>query len=294
MNCKICEHEAAPIGTKRGAYRDQLFALARCASCGFTFVADPWTDYPEIYGEAYYRGQGADPMIDYVYELEHPERTIRVHEWRGILEVVRQLTPVNPATTWLDFGCGNGGLVRYVRQATACPIVGFEEGWVADHARSFGIPILRPDELAAREGTCDVVTAIEVIEHVERPVAVLEQIRRLLKPGGVLFMTTGNAEPHRDNMAKWAYVIPEIHISLFEPATLATALGRAGFLPEFVGPLRGFDAILRYKILKNLHKRDRGGWESLLPWPVLTRLADRSHRVTAHPIGRAIEERANP
>jgi SAM-dependent methyltransferase len=176
-----------------------------------------------------------------------------------------------------------------VRKEIGCDIIGFEEGWAADQARSFGIPVIRESELAEHYGTCDVVTAIEVIEHVEEPVEVLQRIRRLLKPGGVLFLTTGNAQPQRGKVVDWAYAIPEIHISFFEPGTLAKAMQKAGFSPQNRGFVPGFESILRYKILKNLKKRGAGGWESILPWSLLTRLANYSHQVTAHPVGLAIE-----
>lgn len=208
MTCKICGAEAVPIGSKMGTHHKQLFCFERCESCGFTFVANPWTDYAQIYNEAYYRGQGPDPWIDYVFELEHPESTIRIHEWQGILEVVQQLTAVSRQTKWLDFGCGNGGLVRHVKKSVGCDIVGFEEGWAADQARAKGIPVMREADLTAHDGTCDVVTAIEVIEHVDDPVGVLQRIRKLLKPGGVLFLTTGNAKPRRGKILDWGMPFP--------------------------------------------------------------------------------------
>jgi hypothetical protein len=34
----------------------------------YAFVANPLTDYTQIYNEAYYRGEGADPLLDYVFE----------------------------------------------------------------------------------------------------------------------------------------------------------------------------------------------------------------------------------
>lgn len=288
MTCKICGTEAAPIGEKRGTHHEKVFLFERCEWCGFTFVANPWTDYGQIYNEAYYRGQGPDPWIDYVFELEHPERTVRIYEWAGILQVVQQLTEISSSTKWLDFGCGNGGLVRHVRREARCEIAGFEEGWVADLARGYGIPILEENELISCENMFDVVTAIEVIEHVDDPVSLLRRIRRLLKPGGILFLTTGNAEPRRGRILDWGYAVPEIHISFFEPQTLAKAMQKAGFSTHFGGFLPGFDDILRYKILKNLKIREAAVWQRLLPWRTLTRLADRSHQVTAHPYGRAI------
>ncbi len=259
------------------------FHFHHCDACAFTFVANPWTDYAEVYDEAYYRGQGADPWIDYVFELEHPERTVRIHEWRGILEAVQSCVPVTAQTHWLDFGCGNGGLVRHL--AGRCEAVGFEEGWIADEARKRRIPILTVGELEPLAGSFDVVTAIEVIEHVEKPVEMLLRIRRMLKPGGLLFLTTGNAEPQRGKILDWRYATPEMHISFFEPQTLATAMEMAGLRAEFRGYGPGFTNIIRYKILKNLKWREASTLESLLPWGILSRAADRLHGVTAHPTG---------
>ncbi len=100
------------------------------------------------------------------------------------------------------------------------------------------------------------------------------RIRALLKPGGLLFYTTGNARLHRKNLARWTYVVPEIHISFYEPRTLDRALREAGFTPEYRGYLPGFTDILRFKILKNLRVRRRSGWEERIPWEAAARLAD--------------------
>ena len=65
----------------------------------------------------YYAGAGADPLVDYVGEIEYPAETIRIYEWRGLMSVVAALVPLRPETRWLDFGCGTGGLVRHCRNA---------------------------------------------------------------------------------------------------------------------------------------------------------------------------------
>jgi SAM-dependent methyltransferase len=192
------------------------------------------------------------------------------------------------STTWLDFGSGNGGLVRYCQKQNLCRVVGFEEGAIRDDAARHGIPFLNRDELERRVGTFDVVTAIEVLEHIENPLEALRQIRSLLRPGGVFFLTTGNAEPYRASLLDWQYVIPEIHISFYEPETLRQALLCTGFRPEFRGYLPGFTDIIRFKILKNLRIRHRATWQDLLPWPLLARLADARYRVSSHPIAWAV------
>jgi cyclopropane fatty-acyl-phospholipid synthase-like methyltransferase len=260
------------------------FVLRHCPACHFSFVANPWTDYAAIYSEAYYAGKGADPLVDYEFELDFPAVTIRRHEWRGITAAVASLTPLTATTTWLDFGCGNGSLVRYCQTNNLCRAFGFEEGASGNHARRAGVTLLSSADLDRRAGAFDIVTAVEVLEHVTDPLATLRQIRSLLRPGGLFFYTTGNAQPYRASLLNWRYVTPEIHVSFYEPETLRQALLRTGFRPEFRGFVPGFTDIIRFKILKNLGIRRQSAWQRILPWPLLARAADARLHVTAHPI----------
>ncbi|HLK93303.1 MAG TPA: class I SAM-dependent methyltransferase [Polyangia bacterium] len=288
MNCRICDGQSDVIGEKVGRFAKRPFVLRRCRRCQFSFVENPWLDYAQIYDAAYYEGRGADPLVDYGFELARPERTIRRHEWEGIVRIVGGLTALMPETRWLDFGCGNGGLVRHARKAAGCEVVGFEQGGIVAAARAAGIPILEPSALAEREGSFDVVTAIEVLEHVADPLATLRQIRRLLRPGGLFFYTTGNAAPFRDDLLSWGYFVPEIHISLYEPASMTEALRRTGFEPQQQGWLPGWDDVIRFKILKNLRLRRSRALHRAVPWRVVGRVVDRHHRLTEFPVAHAV------
>jgi len=287
-DCRICGARTSPVGVVHGRFSQRDYRLARCAACGYAFIVDPWLDFAEIYDDRYYAGQGADPLVDYRFELDHPERTIRRYEWEGIATVVADLTggPDSlPTRRWLDYGCGNGSLVRYLRAHLAVEALGFEPGAIASEASKRGIPILSIGDLAVQAGSFDVVTAIEVLEHTLDPVAELRRMRRLLHPGGLLFLTTGNARPYADRLTHWRYVRPEIHISFFEPRTLERALENAGFRPERrpLGP--GFDEVLKFKVLKNLHIRRRSPFTDVLPARLIGPIADRIARLSEHPVG---------
>jgi len=268
-----------------GNYSRRDYQLRRCDVCHFAFIADPWTDFDRIYDDRYYDGRGADPMVDYRFELSDPERTIRRYEWHGVTQLVDRLVGGLDGVRWLDFGCGNGGLVRYALDHTGAQVCGFEEGSIAASARQRGIPILCGDALDELATPFDLVTAIEVIEHTLDPLAELRKVRRLLRPGGLLFLTTGNAAPFASDLQKWSYIVPEIHVSFFEPVTLSRAFVESGFQPGRVPAADGFDEILKFKVLKNLRLRRRSRLTDLIPARPVAALADRRVHLREHPVG---------
>jgi hypothetical protein len=143
-------------------------------------------------------------------------------------------------------------------------------------------------DLEHERASFDVVTAIEVLEHVVDPLLVLSRIRSLLKTRGLFLYTTGNAYPYRRKLASWPYVIPEIHISFFEPGTMALALRKTAFKPESTNFRPGYADIVRYKVLKNLRVRRQARWESLIPWSLVSRAVDARYGLMGHPPARAI------
>ncbi len=283
--CRICGSASHPVGSVWGRYSKRNYSLRRCPKCHFAFIADPWLEFERIYDERYYAGHGADPLVDYRFELEHPQRTIRVYEWAGIGRLASELIGGLDGLRWLDYGCGSGGLVRHLNATTPVRARGFDEGAIVEAAAQRGIPILSAAQLLEAEGEFDVISAIEVIEHTPEPLQALRQMRRLLRPGGLLFLTTGNARPFADKLTRWSYVTPDIHLSYFEPGTLELAMRNTGFRPERRPRRAAFDQILKFKVLKNLHVRRRNPLTDVLPSRLIGPLADRMRRLSEQPVG---------
>lgn len=282
-SCLICKGKASELGRKWGKYRQKNYLLIKCQKCGFAWVANPDRDFEQIYNEKYYLGQNADPLVDYLDELENPESSIRQFEWQGILQVVKGLVTVSENTSWLDYGCGNGGLVRYVKKEIGCHILGYDTGWIADRARQEKIPIAKYDELSHQK--FDVVTAIEVLEHVENPRIILNHIRSLMKPGGIFFYTTGNSTAFSKDFLKWNYVIPEIHISFYTPLSLKLLLSQTGFQPKKMFFNSGYSKIYAFKVLKNLRINRLSVWQKYIPWRIIEKALEHKFKLKQLPVG---------
>jgi 2-polyprenyl-3-methyl-5-hydroxy-6-metoxy-1,4-benzoquinol methylase len=309
-SCPVCGSLSYPVCTRTGKIppiRD--YAIFQCPSCHFSFIPDHRTDFEVIYSEDYYRGRGADSLINYIFDHEEPQITLRRLEWEGLTEIYRFLAGnTRPQARWLDYGCGLGSLVRFGREK-GIPVFGYDPfGKAPERLRVCGpldstdtdetVPpavqddwcrFLLDSEDVKKEGPFDFITAIEVIEHDPSPLNFLGNIRPLLKEGGILFLTTGNALPYRNKISSWSYAsVPDVHMSFFEPGTLALALEKSGFQPEYRGFVPGFTKVISYKILKNLgFKRDSFCFK-LIPWSLVSRIADSRFKVTAHPIGVAV------
>ena len=284
--CQICGGRMIYFMEKSGSFIHDSFRFFRCLNCNFVSVVNPITDYNKIYDDAYYEGRGADPLVDYAFELDHPDRTLRIYEWQGVLEAVRHHYGQElDGARWLDYGSGTGGLVRFLRDRRI-EAFGFEVGGYADRALRRGIQNLLPSELTERNSSFDIVSLIEVLEHVPDPVSLLQSIRELLRPGGLLFLTTGNSDPHRSAFASWGYVIPEIHVSYFSPESLARALDRADLQPFSLGRNRGLTNIITYKILKSLGFKCTSPLFNIFPWPIISLATDLHYQLSAMPIAR--------
>ena len=261
-----------------------MYRLACCSTCGTAWVVNADDDYAAIYNDAYYAGKGADPLVNYVAELADENRSTRRYEWEGLRTIAGDLGA--PATgRWIDFGGGAGAFARFLSRS-GFDAFAYDTGHGIEIAKANGVPVASAAMLDAFDGTVDVVSAIEVLEHVRDPVVVMDRMARLLRPGGVLIITTGNVARRRGPLARWSYLVPEVHITFFSPSSLALAFRQAGLEPISVARSRGWDSVIRYKVLKNLGINRRAVVERVLPWRVIGAILDRLRGVSEMPAAR--------
>jgi 2-polyprenyl-6-hydroxyphenyl methylase/3-demethylubiquinone-9 3-methyltransferase len=110
--------------------------------------------------------------------------------WLAASRAERVPPAAHPGAVLVDLGCGGGLMAPHVRRL-GYRHVGVDIGLPGlTTAGAHGVSVLRGSVLAVplADGCADVVTAGEILEHVEDPGQVLTEAARLLRPGGVLVL----------------------------------------------------------------------------------------------------------
>jgi 2-polyprenyl-3-methyl-5-hydroxy-6-metoxy-1,4-benzoquinol methylase len=217
------------VGTKKGNYITETFRIVECRRCRLVYVNPRLvtSEIPALYDEAYYRGEGFDRSIRYDATELHTH-----WEYTSALAALKQVLGELRGREILDVGCGTGPLVTLLAENGADALGIDTSANAIDLGRKSGanLRVMELGEAVGKLGRFDAVVLLEVIEHVTNPVKVLQTAAALLKPGGYIFVSTGNwllvkLEPGTP------YIMPEGHICYFTPVTLAEAFRRAGIAP---------------------------------------------------------------
>jgi methionine biosynthesis protein MetW len=142
--------------------------------------------------------------------------------------------PFRSPATMLDVGCGDGELLESLRErGWAVRGVDFDPDAVAA-ARSQGLDVDLGDLRAQcyPDAAFDAVTMSHSLEHVPEPRAILEEVRRILKPGGRIVIVTPNARSwlHRRYGSDWKPLEPPRHLQIFAMTPLTSLVREVGFV----------------------------------------------------------------
>ena len=206
----------------------------RECTCGLAFLWPRPTEemLEKIYSEEYYKSWGVAGESDELpRQMKHLTFASRLRE-------IEALIP-SPGKV-LDVGCATGYFLE-VAQSFGWEVAGVElSAYSAGLAAAkFGKLIFNGtlEQASYSDASFDLVTLSDLIEHVPDPVAFLNEVRRILKPGGVVMIVTPDLQSLAERVmrGKWSHYKLE-HIYYFSPVTIDTCLKKSGFIPVRTEP----------------------------------------------------------
>lgn len=217
----------------------EKWPIGKCARCGLVYVNpiptfEPNNEFSEISKKFQYTRFMHGEITPEI--LAHDAQQLQRH-----CASIRRLTgSLWPEMRFLDVGCGSGASVKAASDAGwSATGIDLDPQLIANGKRQFDVDLRCTPLLDAGlpEASFNFVRLRDVIEHLPNPLKVLDEIRRILVPGGVLLLATPNQDSLPTQLRIWlsgsctkiATVAPPHHLHGFNPPTLSKILGRAGY-----------------------------------------------------------------
>jgi len=202
-------------------------------SCGMLYTRNPWT----IAGKrAHYQELATSSGWISYHNLMTQLRSTLLYS--HVLRELSQHLPRQEELHFVDFGCA-GGLFLLATQVVNYPGViqsrgiAFEPGEKSATESYTGYPVVMMEEAGEKlRRWADVVTMLNVLEHVNHPDDCLDTVREVLRPQGLLIVDVPNNQVMRWKariLRRWPPLALEEHINHFTPRTLDGLLRAHGF-----------------------------------------------------------------
>ena len=190
--------------------------LCKCKDCGFVFSKRIPSEQELI---EHYQGYGRQ---DYLSDV-----TVKRYE-----ELLESFEPYRKTNKILDVGCGIGYFLE-VAKRKGWEVYGTEfTSEAVEICESKGINmkkgVLKPSDFGLE---FDVVTSFEVLEHINNPNEEIANFKKVLRKGGLVYLTTPNFNSLLRYRLKEQYGVityPE-HLSYYTPKTLSKLFKYNGF-----------------------------------------------------------------
>lgn len=248
--CFICKSNDNKIIRRKLRYDIERDVL-KCEQCGLVFLKpfeDKQSDFYQDNKE--YRGQYGPDLKNFAADCQKRFDTYYPFQLLIVKEIEHLL---KPDMAVLDVGCSTGHFLHALRGKVKTRVgveLNREEAEFIRNKLDFKVYSEPIGALQIAEGPFDLITSLQVLEHLEDPLEFLKQIGKNLKPNGYLFLEA----PNINDALLSCYQVKgyedfyyrEPHLYYFSAQTLGRLLNQAGFTGEI-------KTAQRYNFLNHLH-----------------------------------------
>ncbi|MFH1037842.1 MAG: class I SAM-dependent methyltransferase [PVC group bacterium] len=175
-----------------------------------------------------------------VYQSSHPdgyllEKKNRQRNFQRLIKTLAKYVDHNKQVKLLDVGASIGLFLETVHVIFPhWELLGVEASSTATEmaARRYGIKLIQGmfETIDLLPDNQDIITMLDLIEHVRSPLEVICQANRLLKSGGILVISTPNIESWTSRLFRshwWGFRC--MHTLYFSPLSMKQMLAKGGF-----------------------------------------------------------------
>lgn len=220
--CPVCNSKKTSSYWAMPGYK-----LEKCGNCSMVWDAYPLENIHAQYEKSYF--VNPNPKGGYANYFEG----MRVNK-RTFYERLKRIGKKHKKGKLLDVGCALGDCLVEAKKLGWEDPEGLEVSEYAyEFAKKKGLKVKKGflEKGTYPENNFDLVLYQDVIEHIKEPVEELEKVRKILKPGGLVFLVTPDIGGWWKRILGplWYHYKPEEHIMYFSQESLKKALQKAGF-----------------------------------------------------------------
>lgn len=227
MKCYLCNLSTDLLFEKSG------YQIYRCPSCGLG-MTNLQKDYDEFLRQQYAKGYftGDPTKRAYVsYQKDKPYIT------KNMEKLLTQVQQIKSTGRLLDVGAAMGYFIELAHDR-GYDAYGFDPSLYA---------VTQAQKLVAKKRikhgsvhtvdyppkSFDIITMLDVFEHLQNPKRDLQKLATFLKDDGIILIATGDTKSvfARASGRRWTFYNPPQHLFFFDQSTLTTVLTSTGLKP---------------------------------------------------------------
>ncbi len=225
--CPLCGH-----GSLAYQFTHLSTPIVRCRDCSLLFRNPQPSDaeLAAIYHEGYFLGSDAGSGGG----AEETDRLKRATAAQHLDRLEARMGRPVRGLDLLEVGCGRGNLLVEA-QARGCRVQGidYSASSVGTANQKLGATLVRQGTLASvgvPAASVDVVVMADALEHTRNPLAELQAVWHVLRPGGWLFLAVPSLDSWSARLMRERWVEFKVeHLYFFDRTTVAALLFRSGF-----------------------------------------------------------------